>query len=232
MTELERVIRKVKKLLAMASDVSSPNEAAIAARRARSLMDQHQLSQEDLLIDTDDRFGVSASEKTYKQLPTWARFLAQAAGQLNDCEVVIHREWNPKKVKFEFRGFATDADLSAHTHAYLVDVCNSLLKRSSVSGRSGVNFYRVGFAEQILSRVYQITSERETIKTAAGQALVACKKGMVESHFERLPSAANANYRNPDESEICAYHKGVNDARSVQLRTEIDGKRQARLGAS
>ena len=39
----EKIIERIKKLLRLAEDNSSPNEAMIAAKRARSLMDQHQI---------------------------------------------------------------------------------------------------------------------------------------------------------------------------------------------
>ena len=38
--EFQKIKERIAKLLAMARDASSPNEAAIAAQRARSLMDK------------------------------------------------------------------------------------------------------------------------------------------------------------------------------------------------
>ncbi len=50
------IIERVRKLLSMAVDTSSPHEAAIAASRARKLMDKHQIDLADL-IDESTGFG-------------------------------------------------------------------------------------------------------------------------------------------------------------------------------
>ena len=43
----DKIIDKVKKLLAL-SESSNPNEAFLAAKRARRLMDQHSLTKKDI----------------------------------------------------------------------------------------------------------------------------------------------------------------------------------------
>ena len=40
---------RIRKLLAMAGDASSPNEAAIAAKRAKALLNEHNLSEADVI---------------------------------------------------------------------------------------------------------------------------------------------------------------------------------------
>ena len=45
-----KIMERVRKLLAMAKDATSPHEAAIAARRARSLMDKHQLEEHEMEV--------------------------------------------------------------------------------------------------------------------------------------------------------------------------------------
>ena len=48
--EKARKIReRIRKLLAMAGDASSPQEAAIAARRAKALLNEHNLSEADVI---------------------------------------------------------------------------------------------------------------------------------------------------------------------------------------
>ncbi len=59
--EYEKIINRVKKLLALSNDTSSPNEAAIALKRVRSLMDKYQLTHEDIL--TEENALLESGEK-------------------------------------------------------------------------------------------------------------------------------------------------------------------------
>ena len=48
MNDEDKLIDRIRKLLALAEDAASQNEALIAARRARSLMDKHQITKGDI----------------------------------------------------------------------------------------------------------------------------------------------------------------------------------------
>jgi len=70
MTKDEKILKRIKNLLDMAMDSSSPNEAMIAARRSRALMDEHQISKDDLLSIDDNSFGVTEVDLRTSSAPT------------------------------------------------------------------------------------------------------------------------------------------------------------------
>lgn len=46
----KKIRERIRKLLAMAGDASSPQEAAIAARRAKALLHKYNLSEADVIV--------------------------------------------------------------------------------------------------------------------------------------------------------------------------------------
>jgi hypothetical protein len=56
--DLEKIKDRIAKLLRMSQDASSPNEAAIAAGRARALMDKYQIEAFDANNQVKEVFGV------------------------------------------------------------------------------------------------------------------------------------------------------------------------------
>lgn len=61
MPDIEKILETIRKLLRMAGDAGSPNEAAIAAGRARKLMDKYRVSLSDL--KESNGFGFANVEK-------------------------------------------------------------------------------------------------------------------------------------------------------------------------
>ena len=80
----KKLLERIRRLLAMADDASSPNEAAIAARRVRKLMDEHQVTKEDAEGVIDEFDIVSSSEK-YVTWPRWLQGVAVLVAKENDC---------------------------------------------------------------------------------------------------------------------------------------------------
>lgn len=101
---LDKVIDKISKLLAMANDTSSPNEALLAAKRARTLMDKYQLSQEDIETQIGSQLLEAQIGKQKGKLFLWERYLAAGCANLNDCRTVITRNYNG--CFLSHRGFA------------------------------------------------------------------------------------------------------------------------------
>lgn len=220
----EKILSRIKNLLAMAGDLSSPHEAVIAAKRARSLMDKHQISKKDLLKAESLAFGSVMGARQPKNAPNWLRTIAAWVAHLNDCESITHRR---SFVSFEFRGFKADAVVAKHMHDYIVETCERLLEKTEVKGRSERNFYRLGFADEIGRRIYAVVKDREKITTFDGKSLVVCKKALIEAHFEPVRSAPKQRRRAPGLHEQAAAYKGASDAKKVSLEAQLS-KRDSR----
>lgn len=170
-----RILDKIRKLLAMAGDTSSPNEATIAARQARSLMDKHQISEWHLRQDKEADFG--KSDQIY--LGSWHGMLGLAMAWLNDTNVRIVTEYGMDILRFE--GYLVDAVTAKELWLYLVAQCEKQVKE--VRGKNQKDLYRRGFAAGVQSQVKTILADREKLKTSTGQSLVICKRGVITQKY-------------------------------------------------
>jgi hypothetical protein len=224
----EKILQRIKNLLEMAGDSSSPHEAMIAAKRARSLMDKHQISKDDLLANISNSYGQADGEYSPKYTPTWVRIIAAAVGHLNDCQSII--EYTGQRITFRFRGFKSDAIIAKYTHDYLIATSERLLIKSGIKGRSNKNFYRLGFAQEISRRIAKIVTDRKTtIRTSDGRSLVILKKDLVDAHFDTLKKAREPNTRNPSLEESLAAIKGERDAKNVSFNQQLKSNNLAAI---
>lgn len=204
-SEQEKILGRIRKLLAMAADTSSPNEAAIAAKRAESLMRKHQLSQVDVLVKNLDGDSVEISTVDHVQtiygpkhrstgMPKWVGFIAVAAAVMNECEA--DREHGLTR----FYGVAGDAQVAAEIFQYLLKEAFRL-SRNFPGGRAEKNSFRLGCASELQRRAKELRKEREKQfqETSAGTALVVLKKQLIEKgtgrkfNYNRNQSSVNGN---------------------------------------
>ena len=89
MEDMEKIKDRIAKLLNMANDASSPEEAALAAKRARALMDKYQLDQLDIEGRLTEAFGEQQATRFFAALTQYMSFLATCIAQYNDCQSVF-----------------------------------------------------------------------------------------------------------------------------------------------
>ena len=87
-TERERVIRKIKRCLAL-GESSNPNEAQMAMRQAQKMMEQYQLG----LADVDaESVGMEQRDTGLQRMPDWLRALGLTAAQASISAALVKNE--------------------------------------------------------------------------------------------------------------------------------------------
>ncbi|BAQ75113.1 uncharacterized protein POS17_3419 [Pseudomonas sp. Os17] len=89
-SKLERVIRKIKRCLAL-SQSSNENEAATAMRQAQSLMREYRLTEMDVRLS--DVGEVESEMSRAKRRPTWDRNLGSVIGEAFSVRSFSRRRW-------------------------------------------------------------------------------------------------------------------------------------------
>lgn len=197
--DLEKIKDRIAKLLRMAADASSPNEAAIAAQRARALMDKHQLDLIDINQDQKEAFISSAAGRFYAAIPEYMDWFATAVAKYNDCQHVFEggevdykkrpgdaKKWGKRST---FRGYESDVQLAIQMFQQLTEAVNRLCKvwmdeqgYASYSVRVGGHFKHGAF-HIIAGRLSEMTKERDALVSSSGTALVIVKQQAVEEYF-------------------------------------------------
>lgn len=227
MIDNSKVIEKIKKLLSLAES-SNPNEAFLAAKRARKLMDQHSITKADIERAGSKDFLESKSGFEYRQRNAWVISLQNSVAELNDCVGVI--EWSDGVVMHKFRGFTADAVVARLTLDYLIEACERCCKAAGVSGRSERNQFRLGFVRVIRIKVETILAERKkSFVASTGTDLIPLKRNQITNHFGELKTAKPMQSREPNESEIGAYLHGVMAGRRTGLDKQVSGEESKKL---
>lgn len=227
-----KIVERVRKLLAMAADTSSPEEAAIAARRAASLMEKHAIEQSDVLMSdrASDGLGEQTASDGYKAVPSWYAYLIVPVARLFDCKAKYHNVRG--RIVPEFQGIKEDAIVAAYTLDYLAGQINLLSeqyrKQHPEAGRSGMNDYRQGASLAIQRMLAEETEAKaQRAATQPGTSLVVRKQELVEAKY------GVAKYKKSSQRTRASAHSanGYRDGKSVGLRSSVGQSTQGRLGA-
>ena len=228
----ESILRRIQKLLAIASDDrADPNEAAAAAGMAEKVMRKYQIDHAELImaglkqgndLDTED---VIASAKTngtkVKQVPPWAGWIAVAVSKLNECSASIVTTADGEKA-VRFYGFTEDVKLASWTFSYLVATTNRLVTAYKATedyargGRVVLHSYRQGVATGIVKALKELIQKKaqETKASSAGSALVVAKAQAIAERYGHHPTRrATAKVNRGSE----AFQTGVQDGRAVDV---------------
>jgi hypothetical protein len=228
----EKIIERIRQLLAMAADVSSPHEASIAAGRARKLMDQHQIALEDIK-DESTGFGYVKVDKAYRFMPKWKDILCVAIAKLNDCKSIKAHEYKVQGSKsyayrLMFQGFETDVALAAHMYNYLIGTIERLCAAHMRSLNLGASLtkvsdaYKKGAAVEMCARLRAILAARTAeVKTSTGSSLVVFKMAQVEAEFGAAKYTNTKLVTRKDALTLQAQAKGREDAKKIGLDTQI-----------
>jgi len=231
---LESVIRRVQKLLAIAEhERSDPNEAAAAAGMAEKIMRKYQLDYSAVIITALKRGDDLSTEdivcsaktngtKTLVVAP-WIGYLAIAIANLNECHV--KQGWtSDDEACLRFMGYTADVQLSRWTLDYLVQttnrLCNEYKKTEDykLGGRRLLNGYRHGVSIGMVRSLNKLEQAKkaemaEAAKASAGTSLMVVKQEAIVAKFgEFKPKTAKSTISRGD-----SFSQGVRDGSKVDV---------------
>ncbi len=219
------ILDTVRKLLRLAE---SPNahEAASAAAKAQSLIDQHNLSTALLALDSaaptpdepiEDFGKKGAPLDSRPQLDRWRSTLAATICGANGCRV--YRSGGTLAIV----GRPSDAETVRYLYAYLVREVEQLCERDGRGcGRTWRNNYRLGVVDTIARK---LRAERETFR--AEQRQLAAAAGSLA--LVRVNSAlARVEQRGTDVSAWMKTHMRLRAGSSSYSRSDMSAREAGR----
>lgn len=252
MEDLTKIKERIAKLLAMADDSSSPEEAAIAAGRARKLMDKHQLEAWECSKKMEEPMASRKATRAYGAVPEYIGQFAVIVGEFNDCQSVYETEIVTRHMDYKlrkstvkgakllgkaifFRGYETDVQMCCDMFDNLMGAaakqCKTYLAPFGFTRypvKEGTAF-KTMFVHIVGQRLREITIKRDQI-TSTGTSLIVAKMNAVDAYFGPLESAKRKSYEMnlDDPAVIAAAHAGMKAGESQKLMEEIeDGTDQA-----
>lgn len=183
MTTDPSILKRIAGLLALSEDrAATPNEIAIAARKAQELMDRHRLTRADLDNGNADGPQLHQDEPfiNQKRIPDWLMGLANVVGQHNGCFSVVYRNEATRKQQLVMIGRREDVDVARYLFTFLrreIDRVARLYQSVGAFRRRGAQqAFRIGCVTAIN---IEMTRAREAV--AGKQGAIVLRSGFQKS---------------------------------------------------
>lgn len=226
--DLEGVMRRVQKLLAIAQDErANPAEAAAAASQAEKTMRKYQIDHLDLMraeFSKQTSFFTSDHPVRMKMgnpnaprlVPIWAQSVAVAVAKLHDCKASQERTENGKVLRLS--GYKLDVEVAGWTFDYLIrTIINNCREYQRTETRSKMqsNSYRQGFVISICRSLEAMREkkEEEQKSQSTGRELVLIKSQAVAAQF----GEAKYGVKKHSVGDVGAFVAGKVDGRRVAV---------------
>jgi hypothetical protein len=201
-----KAIDKIRKLLALASNAGTPEEAATALAAAQREAARAALTEEEVRLASTPTPATAPHVPPVSrmvhvaegQVATWRALLCGHLSQANGCTYLVYQGHtrDPDGTYRALRGLKVwgrpaDVDLVDTMLAIIGGQVDALAKRAGVKGRTGLNNFRLGAVQVIGERVRAAATETR-------QALEA------EAAMDRPGGTTALALRNLDTRQACA----------------------------
>jgi hypothetical protein len=208
----DAVLAKVKKLFALGE---SPNEAeALAAiEKAHELLKLHNLDIMD--IKEDSKYGI-IEDSLYSGVneSRWKSYLAMGVSEANFC-TVFKRSYRDG-FSMMIVGKSHNIVVAKEMLTYLINTLERLSKRYEAKDRVS---YKNGASQALFDRLTKINVNDEDC-----HGLVVVEKAMVDDYLSNLEMTSKV-VSTVSKSSL-AYYKGVKDAQSISLNSQIESNKE------
>lgn len=205
----QQMIEKVKKLMALAENNPSQEEAISAALMAQKLMAKYNIHEDDITLEEikeGDITSIRTEQKHNSHLMAWRKSLACIVARNFRCKCYMLSD------DVVFRGYKEDAQLAHDTYLMLYNVGNKLgsqmysSKRAEKGSGKGVyNSYVTGF----LNGVYEALNKQCTA------LLVVIPKAVEEEWEEFSKDFKQSRKTNLSSTDYEVYKKGYEAGKSA-----------------
>ena len=227
MSDIDKVIERVKKLLALAGNNNSAAEAAVAAAMANKLLDEYRLSTADLesqdeaisepIEDDVEPIYQSGKVTLWKCLLIRVLCAHYGCSSWNDCD-----RSGRKISRYRLVGRRSDIGIVRYMYAYLLSECTRLSQAEAKGmGRVFISSYCEGFVSGVKEQLK--ASRVEVQKQATSSAIVKidaraeeARAVMYKNH--NLKSVKNNSYSQHDP---LAFNAGQVRGKNVHLGASI-----------
>ncbi|MGX1127357.1 DUF2786 domain-containing protein [Pseudomonas sp. HLS-6 TE3448] len=201
-SKLERVIRKIKRCLAL-SKSSNENEAATAMRQAQSLMREYRLSEMDVRLS--DVGEVESGMARATRRPTWDRHLSAIVARAFGVRPLSYRHWcesthrrvdralfvgvtpAPQIAMYAYEALLTKLTLARREY---VSQVRAGKRRSSYSPETAGDHFALAWVSAVYGKIHELVprgeEDRALAQHSSGQVLVAVEaqdKALIDQYL-------------------------------------------------
>lgn len=228
------VAEKIKKLLELSKSCNE-HEAALAAQKAKEILEKYNMTLTDVQIHTSEmdelymkilkKGMMKQGEKVYyKKLPHWCLYLCHIDQYFNTT-FILHR-----KSGISVLGAKADVEVVSYVYQYLVKEIERLTE-VHMGGFKGMPFttqmgirqaYAIGAAKGVVGKLKDEAQVRATPRTASGSDLVAVKGDALKKFVGmKYPRLGKASVKSRLRLDLSSMAKGMEDGRNITIRRGV-----------
>lgn len=250
-SKLERVIRKIKRCLAL-SKSSNENEAATAMRQAQALMREYRLTELDVrLSDVDE---VQSEKSRANRRPTWDRHLSGIVARVFGCRPLSYRHWSDTSGRMVERALFVGVTPAPQIAMYAYETLLTMLtqarrdyvtqvrtgkRRSEYSPETAGDHFAIAWVSVVHGKIHELVPRGEEDpaieQLSSGQDLVQVEsqdKALIEQYLAGREIGKQRKAR-PVELDMAAQIAGMLAGQKVKLNPGLAtcGESQLQLTA-
>jgi len=214
MANIQKVLDRVRKLLALSEHTTSEAEATEAAGQATKLMEEYELSEALVRLDEPaikaepivrERLEPEKDEYSLKRV-AWKETVASAVAKDLGVKLYYHTRYLGGRKRVDVRGLGRESAIQAwrYTCAYLWRAVNEMAEQvwddghfveDDVSPRTWKNSFRVGCASRLAVRLAEKRTEASIARQAAKAAAMGTRTDLALTVVEKDHEEVEAEYK-------------------------------------
>lgn len=231
--EQAQILEKIRKLLAL-SESPNEHEAALAAARARALLDKYDLSMDEVDIKAEEVLLHTVSTGTRKPYP-WMGHLAADVGYAFNCRVFRAMG------SMIFCGIVSDTKVAEYVYVYLLRTVRRLHKehkatleksgewesKKGVGARVYMQSYDAGLVRAVSVKLNEFVSSKDRQESlgSIGKELMVVKFAKVDDFVKRTMGKARPGRQSQARLNTVAFGRGWADgSEKIQINRGIPEK--------
>lgn len=212
----EKLIAKIRKILALAKENPSMEEGLAAALQAQKLMNKYNIHEDDVTLEEikDDITSVFSEQKHDSQLHGWRKQLAMIVARNFRCKCYIQNQ------DVVFRGYTSDAKIALDVYLNLYIIGNKLGSKAyheqlneTGSGKGAYNSFVAGF----LKGIEEGLGEQCT-------ALMIVVPKEVEEEFEEFSAGFRTSKTSLSVADRELFNKGKREGKAAVKARQVEVK--------
>ena len=215
MTDRESLMRRIRKLLALAADNPDSPESQAAAEKAGKLMSEYQVEFASIEMEEDEIIE-DAAKMYMSEDGKWSHSLITVIGHTFNCKVIRTMD----KKSFIIIGYKHDVELTKWMFSYLRMIISRKADKLCSGVRERTNF-GMGFVSAVNLRFREIYSATKQNLDKNTTAIVVQKDHKVEEKYRSMfPHARNTRSTFTRDKN---FYKGNEIGNSIPLSRPVNG---------
>lgn len=218
----KEIIKKIQKILRLAHQAGSEDEAKTAMQMAHDLLAKYDLSLSDLNDFTEDRCTEEFCTFSGKFISGHIKLLVDAMCVLFQCRTIFIKDKKHNKISVNFIGLGADPIVACQTYQFLLEFASRMAQERKIKS-SAKSDYFFGFSHSILKRVLEINQQKQPCQQE--NSLVLVKEAVINRYikhtYENAKTVREARQRYETDSLMAGLVDGekASFARPVNERS-------------